>query len=558
MSSGNTSSTSMLGSRSSRGNSGDSASHRRRRRSSTDGDEGSSSEIYEIRPAERSWSLASWWQRIRQTNVTRAAYLFAHMLREVPVTAVHYCCGLRLQMAALPLLHFPDTQNIDAAASRHGSPPAAVVPGVERIMNGDPAELLRFLALRWVLKSIADYLEAALFFDDGYVVRQLRSKRYWRRFTGWSIRIASHTLLDAAFLGVVGPLFMVQASSASAAPSPPSSPDEATAFKLTLPGLLRGLALSGAGVVVQWLWMPFFSQLVDRAVVTVFEAVEYVVMRRYVAWPNEEDEDEEEEEEDTEEVDGNDAETSLLDQDRGEAVSVRSGTTVAASRRDGADPNTTDDRLRRRLRRQKLRRRQERLQRQEQRDRALHQAVMRAIFYRIAGSVVAQCLVNHPCAVLVELLRGRAMLHFTGLLDSYADISPVTDGVNLANVVRYAAMSVGEAPLPPAIQATVEAEVPQLLTILRFIGSDVAHEVRMISSSVLAVSGEAAAIHAVQQRAQAAIAAEGTPKAVDAAELLYLSLRSLSPFFAELPFSIADKLLSFYMSVWTRLRKQER
>ena len=44
--------------------------------------------------------------------------------------------------------------------------------------------------------------------------------------------------------------------------------------------------------------------------------------------------------------------------------------------------------------------------------------------------------------------------------------------------------------------------------------------------------------------------------ATDSAEFLMRSALSLSPFYYGLQFTVIDKVLTFYMAVWTRLTKQ--
>ncbi|KPA85992.1 hypothetical protein ABB37_00281 [Leptomonas pyrrhocoris] len=508
-----------------------------------------------------SWSPRAWWNRLRVVKVTRPAFLIDHVLHAVPVMIVHYCCELKRQLVTLPLLRFSDIcvrfSPRDAAhseaAGRAGAPAATKTsadwPPTEEAFEASPSATIGHLLLtRWMLHAVESYIDKSFFLDETLVVRQLRSKRTLRRVVGWTVRVVSHTVFDPLLLSIVVPLLISSETSAAAAST------DAPRVLFTVPGMVRGLGISAASVIIQWLVMPTASRLVDRAVLTSFELVEYLIMRRYAHWS---DEDEDEEEDDLDEEDGDDG-ASIASGVSGASRDVESrSASQQSSASAAAEVATAEDRIRRqrrRLRREKLERRKRREQRQAARERAMRRTVLRAIVYRVVSSVVAQVVVDHPLSVLVELLRGRATLHFTGMLTPYAAMTAAQDGLSWANVWRYA-----EAFATPVKRAAADREdegVPRSVVALRRAGRDAAQELVVISSSVLDNSGQQGTLDAVKRRAAAKKARGKVTSAADSAEFLLHSALSLSPFYYGLQFTVIDNVLSFYMAVWTRLTKQ--
>ncbi|KAK7194644.1 hypothetical protein NESM_000383300 [Novymonas esmeraldas] len=498
------------------------------------------------------WSPARLWNRVRTRQVTRAAYLIDHVLHAVPVVVVHYCCELKRQLATLPLLRFADS--LTPTSTTAAAAAAAWLPTEETLEAAPTPRLAHFLLTRWVLATVESYVAKVFFLDESLVVRQLRSRRLRRRLLGWGLRLVSRTLFDPILLSVVVPILLSWsiAPDAGDATRPPR-------VLLTVPGAVRGLAVSAAGVAVQWLVMPLASHLVDRAVLTVFEAVEYLIMRRYARWSDDEDEDEDEDELDEAEDGG--AGGGGGDDDRMSLVSgisdgMRSQQSVSAAlSRDATPAEKRVQREQRQLRRERRERQRRRERRQAEREHAMRAAVLRAIVYRVVASLVAQSLIDHPLSVLVELLRGRATLHFTGLLQPYAAMTADKDGLSWVNLWRYAS----RLPHPTAAVPSSEdgdGDVPPLVTALRRAGRAMTQELVVLTSSVVAVSGQTEAITDVRRRAAQAVARGDTPSAADSAEFMAHSLSSLSPFYHGLQFTVIDKLLSFYMAVWTRLSKQ--
>jgi hypothetical protein len=535
-----------------------------------------------------SWSPRVWWNRLRTIKVTRVAFLINHVLHAVPVMVVHYCCELKRQLVTLPLLRFSDlsvkyTTRCSTPAQQerktHHAGDAATVtatpattsthhdlvqatewpPTEEAFERLPPATVVHLLWTRWLLQAVESFIEKLFFFDETLVVRQLRSKRTLRRVVGWSLRVLSHTVFDPFLLSIVIPV-LLSSSSADAATAGSSDVPQVI---FTVPGMVRGFAISAVSVVVQWIVMPTASRLVYRAVLTVFEVLEYLVMRRYAHWSDEEDDDEDDEDDEEGDnlEDAADDGASLVSGVSGmpesRSVSQQSTTSNAAA------AGTAEDRIRREqrhLRRERRERRKRREQRRAAREQATRRTILRAIVYRVVSSVVAQSLVDHPLSVLVELLRGRATLHLTGMLAPYATMTAAQDELSWKNMWRYA--QVLTAPSTTTLEGKrgganeEEDGIPPIVIALRRIGRDTAHELRMISSSVLTTSGQRDAIAAVEQRAAEKRARGEVTSAADSAEFLMRSALSLSPFYYGLQFTVMDKVLTFYMAVWTRLTKQ--
>ncbi|KAG5466690.1 hypothetical protein LSCM1_00860 [Leishmania martiniquensis] len=515
------------------------------------------------------WSLRSWWRRTRARNITRQAYLIDHVIHAVPVAIVHYCCELKRQLVTLPLLRFNDLLPSPGAAGTCGAtgsgPADAAAPGwlptEERFEKLPAPHVAHLLLMRWILAATASYIEK-FFFDESLVVRQLRSKRTPRRLLGWGLRLASHTVFDPLLLSVVVPMLLSWGATPEDVDASSLLPSSPPRLLFTVPGVVRGLVMSAAGVAIQRLMMPIASQLVDRAVLTVFEAVEYLIMRRYARW-SDDDEDDGYHEDD----EGEDDRVSLASGVSEGARSQQSLSTPAAVPAPSGDKaggtaafsaEKRVEREQRQLRRERRERRKRRERRQAEREHAMRLAILRAIVYRVVASLAAQSLIDHPLSVLVELLRGRATLHFAGLLQPYTAMTTACDGLSWANLWRHASQLAGPAVVTRGAGNRGDADegVPPMVKVLRRTGRAITQEVVMLTASVLVVSGQTEAIAAVQRRAAQTVAQGGIPSAADSADFMACTLSSLSPFYYGIQFTVIDKVLSFYMAVWTRLTKQ--
>nr|CAJ2480490.1 unnamed protein product [Leishmania braziliensis] len=516
------------------------------------------------------WAPTSWWRRMQARNMTRQAHLIDHVIHAVPVLIVHYCCKLKRQLATLPLLCFCDLLPSPGTADTRGSTggaaagaaAAAWLPTEERFEKLPAPDAAHLLLTRWMLAATESYIEK-LFFDGSLVVRQLRSKRTPRRLLGWGLRLASHAVFDPLLLSIVVPMLLswgatpLTGDALSLLPSPPPR------VLFTVPGAIRGLMISTVGVITQRLVMPLASQLVDRAVLTVFEAVEYLLMRRYARWSEGEDEDDDYNGDDED----NDDRASLASGvSEGAHSKQRVSASTAAITIDGDGPSGTatisaENRVQReqlQLRRERRERHKRRERRQAEREHAMKLAILRAIVYRVVASLAAQSFIDHPLSVLVELLRGRATLHLMGLLQPYATMTAASDGLSWANLWQYVLHLADENVTVRGAMKRGDADegVPPLVTALRRAGRAIAQEVVVLTSSVLTTSGQTEAIATVQQRAAQTIAQGGIPSAADSADFMTRTLLSLSPFYYGIQFTMIDKVLSFYMAVWTRLTKQ--
>ncbi|CCW71928.1 unnamed protein product [Phytomonas sp. Hart1] len=484
--------------------------------------------------------------------MTRPAYLLAHVLRAVPVSMIHHWCYLKQKLAALRLMDFKDC----GAGMRKALIPApAIEAETSRTPWGVSPLIQQFHLLRVALLMIDDYLEGALLLDRSLVVRNLRSRRFTRQLLGWLARLTSRTILDTFLLSVVTPILLASAD---------HYPNVFANLRPTIPGLLRGLGCGCAGVLLQWMFIPLASQMVNRGVVTVYEGVEYLILRRYAMRLNNPEENNFDDDDDDDD-DGGEEEVehsrmaSVVSYPESDAEPRKDGERAARDRAEsggggkrarGESERTAEDVLRR-LRRE-IRKEMEEVQRRRARRarrvaEARH-AILRAIFYRISGALVAQCVVEHPLNVVVELLRGRAMMHVCGLLNYYDDAREL-EGLNWAGAVRFCQKLA--APAAPG-----EGEgIPHWLQLLRGVGSVVGVEIRTLTESVQAASGQLGAIRRLRRSASDAIREGGRPSAWQSAELMARWMLSFTPLYYDVQLTAVEKLLGFYMAIWTRLTK---
>lgn len=540
-----------------------------------------------------------------------------------------------------------------------------------------PSRALRLLLARLVMQLLRNYLKGVVFMDDTVAALNLRSTVALRNLVGWLSRLTAHTVLDMTLMSFVTALLCAQSEynhgtsrsgfiheqgircdgdavrmmmpaeaareaviSTSLLPADVSSSAPVRQIRVTVEGVLRGLVCGLAAAVVDCVVLPMLSQLALRAVITLCEGAEYVVMRRYVA-PT------------TAAARRNDAVRAhrgalpVPRRDSATGISNHADDTPSDTKdihhaQDG--PNNIDDtqhitegaqmtatdthHTHEAPHTEGTQHTPHTMHRpshvnkvvpMEEADRqaavAAHRAVIRAILYRIVAGVVAQCVIEHPLGVLVELLRGRAAMHVTGLLTRYGmdDNGTRQAGMTIAHTADAAprpkdmsTAAVGDAVVEGSRDSCVGADMlcserealciewgscdwqafilsltprsstldddirpPVAVSLLRWCGDVVHEELAMVWSSLEEVSGQAEALSTLRAHARRYVSsalsiapASASASAVyrsamaQSVELALRSLLACGPLFDGVWFSAVDKLLSFYVAVWIRLRRQ--
>lgn len=459
-----------------------------------------------------------------------------------------------------------------------------------------------FLVLREIGRLLFAYIKDVFFMDNTIVVRQLRSRHFGKRALGWCARVVSHSLLDAVFLSVLTPVVCMKVQDLSA-PEP---------FCVSIPGSLKGLAWTTGIVLIQGFVLPTLSHLVNRSIITVFEGLEYFIQRRYSYMdpyvslssnsssfslsPSHRNE-------------GDHLTPSLQAPSRsvseiipslshqsqnvfskpaygdknqlaleGGTISIVSAPQPPKLHQSGKTGDTAEgdeniknvanedaglaqrlsdqEKLYAELRRKKRQAREKHVQVMERR---AQQVVVRAILYRMISLVVAQVVVEHPVMVLVEGLRGRAVMHFTGFLREY-DISASSNDFcpyrwsGWCSYWRYITGSSpsyngdeeeGIDPFPN------QSGTPPVVSVLRAIWVAGGQEVEAMWNAVVRVSGESSAISELLQR----VSQSGKLSSVgDSFQLAWHSCMGLRSLYSGVSFTVFDALVSFYMATWTRLQ----
>ncbi|KEG11531.1 hypothetical protein DQ04_02531070 [Trypanosoma grayi] len=510
------------------------------------------------------------WKDWRSFDVTKQAVLLLHVLRSTPVMLLHFLCQLKTDAVTLPLLRFRD---LSGTAKR--------LVCLNEAALFAPDFVLAFVVTRVLLSVGKHYLMERAFLETNLVVRSLRSRRTWRNVSAWAMTLTSHTVTDPVAFSVLTPVLLNRVRDLSPVTGP---------LRYTPAGVCRGVAVGFAGVVLEMLVVPLASQMCQRAVVRIVDGTEYVLLRRYArrallhgagSTTNSrnvsEMGDHEDHNIDDDNGDGRDPNSSRLSAHshrstvpaRGDNDTSNISTSSKAERalqKHGSRTATAgaaataktkmseEDRERRRRRAEK--------QEAERAAEAEHRLIMRALMYRVAAALIAQCLVQHPLTVLAHMLYSRAVLHATGLLEEYDDAPavPLTWRLFLQLLRRSSDAGVKQSSGVPAVE------------VLRSIGAFIGHEVSMVGSSIRGCSAQDAAIRELVQRAEQNRSSSSSSSssdnnmdvggfgsrasALESAELMVRSTASLSPLFWAMHFTAIDKLLGFYMAVWVRLRRE--
>ncbi|EAN86841.1 Tripartite attachment complex protein 65 [Trypanosoma cruzi] len=492
--------------------------------------------------------LSTW----RDIDVTRQTVLLTHVLRATPITVLRFFCQVQTDAETLPLLGFRDLSD-SARRLLQLSAGAVFAPEV----------VIPFLTARFLLNVAQHYLMERVFFETNLVVRNLRSRRAWRKALGWTLSLSAHTMTDPIAFSVLTPILLFCVRDLSPVTGP---------LRYSPAGISKGIAVGFAGVVLEMLVVPAASQLCQRAVVRIVDATEYLLLRRYArrAFASSGEAKEEIASNMNSEDERGDLAGSFAGSLNSSRVSNREPAAKtrkeegAAARRphDASGKHSHDDlskvesgsrKLDEHKSEERRRRRREEAENRKKAD-AEHRVILRAIIYRVCSALISQCLVQHPLTVFAHMLYGRAVLNATGLLTLYDDVPgvPLTWNACLEFLRRSVRFDVG------AEQSSGVLAVE----ILRSIGGFIGYEFGMVRSSIRCFSTRDVAIRDLITRAEAnrknrAVSGGDSgigESALESVELMLLTIASLSPLFTAVQFTAMEKLLGFYMDVWVRLR----
>lgn len=449
-----------------------------------------------------------------------------HVIHTVPNLVLRFAAALYCDVNAIPIVACSGSQGqVLSFLSAYMTTRAGTVP--KRSWCGQEAATSTsspcwsaiqnefyspaFLSTRINLCLLSSFIHENVLFKSVLVTRQLRSGSSAKRVTGWFFHITAHTLLDPFFLSMVAPIALMRASS------------NATSTPLTvnasLPGVARGLGLSFIAVLVEQWVSPALCRLVDRAAVTLLEAVEYVTQRRY------------------EYVDISSASQSCTSESD---VSVRSFADESVNTGRADSPGSARIAAKEEEYRQERRQRhQARRERQRKAQSRVQRVILRAILYRMLASMVAMCAVKHPAAVVIELLRSRSLLNVLGAADISREERPVSYPVNWKGLTAYVA---------DTASLSQQESIPLAVRLLRNAVGAMGEEMTTLHRGVVDISGEREVIQQIWSRARD----EGRT-ASDSLSVAWHSLRSISPLYRGVAVTLAAELLSFYMGTWQRL-----
>ncbi|RNF11288.1 uncharacterized protein Tco025E_06741 [Trypanosoma conorhini] len=482
------------------------------------------------------------WRHWRSIDVTKQTVLLMHVLRAAPVAVLRFFCQVQTDAETLPLLDFSD---LGATARRLLclSADAVFAPGFA----------FPFLTARFLLGVAQQYLMERVFFETNLVVRNLRSRRAWRKALGWALSLSAHAVTDPVAFSAVTPILLTRVRDFS----PVSGP-----LRYTPAGVSKGLAVGFAGVTLEMLIVPAASQLCQRAIVGIADATEYLLLRRYArrgtrggGAANHNDDTASQVQSEDERGDGVRSVAGSLNSSRVSLREMAAAAAEAAARVSREGPGAHAARASQPLDKRKLEERLRRRLEAEERRRAEAEVrvIWRAIIYRVCSALVAQCLVQHPLTVLAHMLYGRAVLNATGLLTFCDDAPavPLTWQAYLQFLRRSFSVEAG----------AEQSSGVRVVELLRSIGGFVGYELSMVLGSIRRFSTRDTAIRALVARAEERRTHRGSrgeagavPSAMESVELMLLSLASLSPLFTAVQFTAMERLLGFYVDVWVRLR----
>lgn len=450
-----------------------------------------------------------------------------HLYRSIPVMVVHGFCDMQCQLMSAPLLYFADFSSRGRNAIRSYLPSHS---GASNLFSADvPYQGYLLVAVRLLATLLHTYAKDMMCMDASVVVRQLRSQRRLNRLLGWALRFSSHVLLDSPLLSIVSSVLAVTVKDYSTK----------GLVRFTLPGLCSGICLSAAAVAVDQFIMPGLSLLMNRAVSTVFEATEYVIQRRYTyVDPTMSVPPSSSVSEGTPAVSDSEAESDT-------AVSERRAGEDASSEADKKDNEEDEmaaairrqEKIYERVRREKRQALRRAQAAQEARE---HAALVRAFMYCAVSAFVAQCVVSHPLRMLVEVLRGRAVMHATGLLGDESEWNTVQSayGVSARGLRNYLSNIIHSG----------EEDVPLVVSLLRRSGAFIGREWEAVFRSIAEVSGEAFLLRNAFQ--------SGASTDSRAFESIFLAVHSFLGFrslYRGVGFTVLRSAFSLYVEKWLEM-----
>ncbi|KAG8340607.1 hypothetical protein ERJ75_000760400 [Trypanosoma vivax] len=431
----------------------------------------------------------------KDVDISKQLSLLSHVLRAIPVSVLHFLCQLETDVSAMRLMRFSDLNE-----------------NAMRLLSLNEADLLSpnfiqgFLLTRCLLTMVQRHLLERICFETNIIVQRLRSKRTYRHVMGLAMMLASHTLTDPVANSILSTILLCTVQDYS----PVSGP-----LRYTPVGLCTAALTGGVGVVLELAVVPVSVQFCQRVIVRICEGVEYLFLRRYRS----------------------------LGQSQGHGIgkqmiiipSSSVGDLASSGEESGHDSRLTGNRagiL------------EERPHQGFANDKASH-PVLRAIIYRVSAALIAQCLVQHPISVVARVLYGRAVLHATGSLKMYscAPSAPLTWS-------RFSEIFGSYERDKNFCGASGGVSV---LGLLRRVSHVIGYEINTVYSSVVTCSSQGGAIADLfaQTRNRRGL---NLASGLESLELMIRTIASYMPLYTSVHLTAMDKLLSFYMDMWVRLR----
>lgn len=502
--------------------------------------------------------------RISQRRLKKGIESITHLVYALPVSVVHYFCVWQQEVVTLPILFaFLDRTKRSKVTIFPNSTPSTQVAGnscpllhrlglpketknfvVENSLMNEKAALFdtsslygtfSFLFVREAARLTSNYIVDLLFVDDTIVPRLLRSRHSLRRNLGWAVRLTSHTLIDTFLTNVLLPGICLRE-------------DQPNLLSFTIPGLFHALAWSASAVCVESFALPLLSHLFNRAMVTLFEGVEYFVQRRYIYVEaggvfSDSSQSTTPAESDGEEGGFRDESRTLrkpsdsrVKKQKVRRSSVKEGV-FSSENEEAAKRIEEQEKIYERERRDRHRARKKRREANEKR---VQRAIFRAIFYRVASLLVAQVLVERPLNVLIGIFKGRSMMHLCGLLQMYEDDRIRSFTWTKEGILNFLAFM-------RSFDGLNEEGELRIVRRLRSFAQDVGYEVSSVGKALLRASGKEEVITRIREVNSI------SPTVFDSIALAWNTIAALAPLYTGWQCTAVDVGLDFYLATWRRI-----
>lgn len=156
--------------------------------------------------------------------------------------------------------------------------------------------------------------------------------------------------------------------------------------------------------------------------------------------------------------------------------------------------------------------------------------------------------------MLVEVAKGRAIMHLTGMLASYDGLPQDASSLQWHGVISYVHSLIKRAELTLMRDEVHERHVlPCVMALLSICGVALSNEIYMLLSCIKKMSGQEGR---VAQLRSASWQSTSQSALMASMELIMRTVLSYTPLFNAVEYTVIDKGVSFYMAVYTRLRRQ--